>query len=340
VWLIPDRYLFKKQCKGGVNKSDVGQQTSKTGICYSLFVILPKMNPRLLPWLLLSCLSVVGQLLLAQTPTDAPSASEGRTIRPKAWEDAARDLDYSRDVSTGEVEIGDLEYQPSVQESQIPLPQQGSGGQGGSEQQGNNGGQAPQNDRQPNAKDWEEAQRDLDYSRDKYKEEEPIKPLRNRTNSSFEWGGFGQILMYFMLGILGVCLLWMVYILIREPRNRKFVRPKPVVVDLDNLEAHIHETDLERFIREALEQGNYNLAVRVYYLQMIKNLSLLQHIVWKRDKTNRDYCRELSGHELAAEFNTNTRTFEQVWYGNATITEPVFRVIETQMKAFLNRIPT
>ena len=71
---------------------------------------------------------------------------------------------------------------------------------------------------------------------------------------------------------------------------------------MDNLDQYIHETDLERFLREALAQGNYTLAIRLYYLQVIKDLSAKSAIRWSREKTNRDYQRELRSHRLAEPF--------------------------------------
>ena len=47
-------------------------------------------------------------------------------------------------------------------------------------------------------------------------------------------------------------------------------------------EEHIYESDLDRFIREATEQGNYALAIRLYYLAIIKELSLNRTILWKK----------------------------------------------------------
>jgi hypothetical protein len=286
---------------------------------------------------ILLCICLLGgvtfQGLQAQSEASSQQA-EGRTIRPKEWQQATRDLDYSRDKGTESVEIGELEME-MPEEELVPLqqePQQGSGQAAGNDVRSN---------RQPTSQEWQEAQRDLDYSRDKYREEEP-KPLRTPLNGpNLSWGGFGQFLMYLMLGLLGVALLWMVYVLIREPRNRKFVRPSvTTLVNLDNLEDHIHETDLERYIREALEQGNYNLAVRIYYLQIIKDLSLKNLIVWKREKTNRDYSFEMESNELGHDFKRCTFMFELAWYGNTPLQLPVFRMIENQMKDFLNRIPT
>jgi hypothetical protein len=284
--------------------------------------------------LLIGCFIVGVAFSGAYAQSEAtPQSSEARTIRSKDWQQATRDLDYSRDKSQESVEIGELEMEvPDTEMPPIPQEQQGA-------EQGS--GDEVRSNRQPSSQEWQEAQRDLDYSRDMYREQEAPKRLREPLNvPGANWGGFGQFLMYLMLGILGMALLWMVYVLLREPRNRKFNKPKPTLVTLDNLEDHIHETDLERYIREALEQGNYNLAVRIYYLQIIKDLSLKNLIVWKRDKTNRDYCIEMGSNDLGNDFKRCTFMFELAWYGNTPLQLPVFRMFETQMKDFLNRIPT
>ena len=55
----------------------------------------------------------------------------------------------------------------------------------------------------------------------------------------------------------------------------------------EKIEENIHESDLDKFIKQAESEEKYNLAIRLYYLAIIKELSLGKLIKWKRNKTNR-----------------------------------------------------
>jgi hypothetical protein len=192
------------------------------------------------------------------------------------------------------------------------------------------------------AKQWEDASGALDYSNDVPK---PPKERRQRPpgananpvdwTSATQWlGSFFQVLAV-ILAVAAIAFgIWR---MLQAPTNRPIARDG-VEITLENLEQYLQETDLDRFLREALTQGNYSLAIRIYYLQIIKNLSTKQAIRWAREKTNRDYQREMSGHVLAEPFKWATHTYERVWYGDTAPDAALFARLEPQFKQLLAEI--
>lgn len=183
---------------------------------------------------------------------------------------------------------------------------------------------------------WEEASDGLDYSKDipePPKEQKP--PALPDYNPSFDWTAATQSLGSFfqaMAVIIAVAAIaYGIWRMLEAPRNRLIARDG-VAITLDNLDDYLHETDLDRFLREALSQGNYPLAVRLYYLQIIKSLSGKSAIRWSREKTNRDYLREMRGHPLAEPFREATRIYERVWYGNQALSAEEFATLEPKLK--------
>lgn len=80
---------------------------------------------------------------------------------------------------------------------------------------------------------------------------------------------------------------------------------------------NIKELEVDRLLREALTSGNYRLAIRICFLGLLKKLDEDGLIVWKKDKTNRDYLSELySKSRYFNEVKTVTLAYEQVWYGD------------------------
>jgi hypothetical protein len=185
---------------------------------------------------------------------------------------------------------------------------------------------------------WARATRELDYSKDVPQEEKP-RPERSADlpdyTANTQW--LGQILQVLAIILLAGLVVFGLYRMLRQPRNRR-ISKEGVEITLDNIEEHIHETDLERFLREALQQQNYSLAIRLYYLQLIKNLSSKNLLRWSREKTNRDYLREMEHHRLYDPFRSATRVFERVWYGNTPIDAGEYARLEPQFKSLLAQI--
>jgi len=67
-------------------------------------------------------------------------------------------------------------------------------------------------------------------------------------------------------------------------------------------------------------------------------LSEKEAIVWSKEKTNRDYLREMRGHRLGTQFRDVTRQYERVWYGNQPLTVEEFARLEPEFKAILEKI--
>ncbi|MGI4833867.1 MAG: DUF4129 domain-containing protein [Janthinobacterium lividum] len=79
----------------------------------------------------------------------------------------------------------------------------------------------------------------------------------------------------------------------------------------------IHALDFGAALAQAEAAGQLRLAVRLGYLQLLKQLTDQHLIDWQPDKTNQAYLRELAAArpDLRPAFAELTRQFEYVWYG-------------------------
>ena len=191
--------------------------------------------------------------------------------------------------------------------------------------------------RKIDAQNWDDATGGLDYSKDKPEPPKTTPPPPDIT-PSFDWTaatqGLGSFFQALAILLAVAAIAYGIWRMLEAPRNRMIARDG-VEITLNNLDDYLHETDLDRFLREALAQGNFPLAVRLYYLQIIKNLSEKNAIKWSREKTNRDYQRELRGHRLAEPFREATRMYERVWYGNQSLTAEGYAGMEVKLKEML-----
>jgi hypothetical protein len=187
-------------------------------------------------------------------------------------------------------------------------------------------------------KQWDDASKELDYSKDVPEPPKEERPPQPDNFDGIDWTsatqGLGNALQGLAIVVAVAGIAFGIWRMLQAPRNKQISRDG-VEITLDNLDEYLHESDLDRFLREALAQGNYPLAVRLYYLQTIKNLSEKNAFKWSREKTNRDYLREMRSHSLAEQFREATRIYERVWYGNQSLSAAEFAALEGKMKAAL-----
>jgi len=201
---------------------------------------------------------------------------------------------------------------------------------------------------------WESLTKDFNYEEDGAVKESSTHRKANTTGTGededeADFGASGKMSPFwgavFKWTIVGVAIAIFAVLLynvlgsgsIFKPKGKK-IRARESDFTIEEIEANIHESDLDKHIREALQQNNYALAVRLYYLAVIKELSLNKWIKWKRDKTNRDYLREMRPTALFNPYQDATRIFERVFYGEASIQEHDFALLKPRFVDLLNEI--
>jgi hypothetical protein len=105
-------------------------------------------------------------------------------------------------------------------------------------------------------------------------------------------------------------------------------------MDYENLAEDIQEINFDAAIDEAIAVRNFRLAVRLLYLQTLKQLTNAGHIAYKPDKTNQQYVQELATTALQSDFSKLTRRFEFVWYGDFPVDNSRFTSIRDEFNQF------
>lgn len=137
---------------------------------------------------------------------------------------------------------------------------------------------------------------------------------------------FLQILPYLLLALF-------LYLVIRffvntHARSVLLNKKNPNTVSLSEEERIIKTEDIEQLIKDALAQNDYRLAIRYYYLFILKQLSERNLIDWQRQKTNDDYISELANSELKNSFGRATLLYDYIWYGEFPIDQKRYTQVE------------
>jgi hypothetical protein len=137
-----------------------------------------------------------------------------------------------------------------------------------------------------------------------------------------------RVIAYIIIIALIITLLYFVLKNISITQKIKQVSlPDDGSGPVDNIE----ELDINALLQQALIEKKLRLAVRLYYLDLLKNLDKNGIIIWKKNKTNRDYLFEVfEKNYFYDEIKKLTQTYEQIWYGEHTLTTESFeRFVET-----------
>lgn len=181
---------------------------------------------------------------------------------------------------------------------------------------------------------WKELSKDLDFG-EKQEIEEPELPERQNINLA------PKALGPYILGAVVIVLLIILIRLLTKHLNEKdnkLQEGTERLFTLEEIEEDLPLSELEQFLRMALEKKDYRTAVRVYYLMVIQDLNEAGLIQWERNKTNYQYLSELRNNPNYSAFSNLTLTFEYAWYGEAEVNEQAFLGIEPKFKQFIQLI--
>lgn len=150
--------------------------------------------------------------------------------------------------------------------------------------------------------------------------------------------GWGKIILWMIIigSFLGL-LVWLINsgeMGLFTPASMRLNKGRSLTQDDEN----IFETDFPAAINSAVKAGDYRLAVRLHFLQVLRKLSEREVIQYSQGKTNFDYLLKLQPTGYYKDFAQVTRIYEYVWYGKFLPDENSYRIVEKQFNDFGKRL--
>jgi hypothetical protein len=109
-------------------------------------------------------------------------------------------------------------------------------------------------------------------------------------------------------------------------------------IDATAKDVDIHAIDFEQQIIDAKKRNDYRLAVRLWFLRTLKQLTDANHIHWKADKTNTDYVHELTNTKHVYGFREVALIYDHIWYGEFPVDGEVYNQAEDRFRSFYQSI--
>lgn len=170
-----------------------------------------------------------------------------------------------------------------------------------------------------------------------YKKEELKRKERNNSDSlSINFGPFAWI---FYIAI-ALAVIFLAYILLNEGGTGLFKvsRNKSINSYEDITAENIENADIHSLIKNAENDNDYRLAIRYYYLLVLKTLSLKNHIKFEDDKTNNEYLSEVSSKPFSKDFAYTSYLYNYIWYGEFPLNTDKYNKAKSNFSSFLNQV--
>jgi hypothetical protein len=169
---------------------------------------------------------------------------------------------------------------------------------------------------------------------DRQKKKDALKP---KGESLFEKDWFANLVWFLIVGSFVAILIWF----LASSNIQLFRRRAVVIEDQEEVlsEEDIFNLNYEKEIQKAVSGQNYRLAVRLWYLRILKELADSNLIQYKHEKTNRDYLNQLHETTYYRDFFRLTRDFEYTWYGKFELSAEAYALIQNDFLAFKQQLP-
>lgn len=110
------------------------------------------------------------------------------------------------------------------------------------------------------------------------------------------------------------------------------------IIPVTDIEANIQSTDFKTLIASAESENNYRLAIRYYYLWLLKGLTNSEIIEYDVEKTNSDYQNEITSIDKKNKFSYTSYLYNYIWYGEFDVDESQFKKAKNAFINFLKEI--
>lgn len=97
---------------------------------------------------------------------------------------------------------------------------------------------------------------------------------------------------------------------------------------------NLQVVDLDLLLAEAISKEQHRLALRYLFLKTLQQLAAQKQIMWKPEKTNREYLRELENLPSYEKFRELVAWFEYAWYGDFPINAAAFARAQNAFREF------
>jgi hypothetical protein len=170
-----------------------------------------------------------------------------------------------------------------------------------------------------------------------YSEDQPdIKEDNITDDLSFDFSVFNWLFVLILILAVG----YLAYTLLNEGSSKLFSsRNNEQLKSHSEITAeNIAYADIKALITNAENTNNYRLAIRYYYLLVLKQLTLKNFIKFEDDKTNADYMNAIASQKFSKGFAYTSYLYNYTWYGEFTLDTEQYQLAKNSFVKLINEV--
>ena len=169
---------------------------------------------------------------------------------------------------------------------------------------------------------WEKLRKQLDFSEDTaapQTDTSTVQPKQTSISSSSGRLKYVWYILTVVLIIVVLVILWPYF------KSKNVAQRSEFMIDEQELdEEALRQVKLTAPLESALNDGNYKLAFRIKYLEVLQLLIIRNLIDYRKERTNTDYLLQLKTTPIYESFRQLTLSFDEVWYGDVIIDKTAY----------------
>lgn len=186
---------------------------------------------------------------------------------------------------------------------------------------------------------WRKTIKGLDYNIKEKKSTAKKNNGKTPNIKPFNFSKFAWVFRFFIIVLTSGILIFLLFALLNRPRNRKITLPD-TAIQIEAIEDNLEHTELTALIQNAMNQSDYQMAIRLYFLETLKQLSIRHLIRFKKNKTNREYLFELRKTSQYASFQELSLIFDRIRYSGQELSADTFWAVEPKFRQMIQQLTT
>ncbi|MDR1877662.1 MAG: hypothetical protein LBQ84_08585 [Flavobacteriaceae bacterium] len=140
----------------------------------------------------------------------------------------------------------------------------------------------------------------------------------------------GRQVLWYILIFLSLILISIGIVFFYKKFKRSLGRNDKDDLSAEEVEKNINTVNFDKLIQNAVKEQDYRLAIRFYYLKLLKLMTNQQLINYEYQKTNYEYFYEIKNLQLKDLFKEVSFVFDYCWYGDHRAGESDFNMAKNK----------
>ena len=153
----------------------------------------------------------------------------------------------------------------------------------------------------------------------------------------------GIVVVWILYGVAIIVVALVIYFIVKSMVNKEgqwiFSKSSSKrIINYDDIERNLKDIDFDKLIKDTLKLGDNRLAIRYYYLWILKKMAEKDIIDWNPEKTNSDYLYEIKSNTLKTDFSYVSYLYNYIWYGEFEVDQTSFESAKHTMEKTLQSL--